>query len=152
MLHSPSPISVQLYTKAFKKMKNLKFLMARNVLISKELNYLPNGLKLLEWDQYPSSLPSHLCPQKVSATQEAIMVELQCLVARCNSLTNEICQMNTCIRRIARRQSRLGGFVAFPSPSPETSSYEDGDSSDEDGDSSDDMDVDDMDVDDSFFY
>ena len=65
MLHSPNPITVQLYTKAFKKMENLKFLMVSNVLISKELKYLPNGLKLLEWDQYPFSLPSNFCPQEL---------------------------------------------------------------------------------------
>ena len=65
MLHSPNPITVQLYTKAFKRMENLKFLMVNNVLISEELKYLPNGLKLLEWDQDPFSLPSNFCPQEL---------------------------------------------------------------------------------------
>ena len=65
MLHSPNPITVQLYTKAFKKMENLKFLMVSNVLISEEIKYLPNGLKLLEWDQYHFSLPSNFCPQEL---------------------------------------------------------------------------------------
>ena len=65
MLHLPNPITVQLHTKAFKKMENLKFLMVSNVLISKEIKYLPNGLKLLEWDQYPFSLPSNFCPQEL---------------------------------------------------------------------------------------
>ena len=65
MLHSPNPITAQLYTKAFKKMENLKFLMVSNVLISEELKKLPNGLKLLEWDQYPFSLPSNFCPQEL---------------------------------------------------------------------------------------
>ena len=32
-------------------------------------------------------------------------------------LSDNMCQMNTRIGRLARRQSRLGGFV--PSPSPE---------------------------------
>jgi len=54
---------VQLQAKAFKKVENLKFLIVRNVLVSKELKYLPNELKLLEWDQYPFSLPSNFCPQ-----------------------------------------------------------------------------------------
>ena len=65
MLHSPNPISVQLHARAFKMMENLEFLMVRNVLISEELKYLPNGLKVLEWDQYPFSLPSNFCPQKL---------------------------------------------------------------------------------------
>ena len=80
MLHSPNPTTVQLHTKAFKKMENLKFLMVRNVLFSEELKYLPSGLKLLEWDQYPYSfngskllewdqysftLPSNFCPKKL---------------------------------------------------------------------------------------
>ncbi|KAL4605376.1 hypothetical protein ACB092_09G024300 [Castanea dentata] len=65
MLHSPHPETVQLYTEAFKKMENLKFLMVSNVLISEELKNLPNGLKLLEWDQYPFSLPSNFCPQEL---------------------------------------------------------------------------------------
>ena len=63
--HSPDPITVQLHAKAFKKMENLKFLMVRNVLISKKLKYLPNGLKLLEWDKYPFSLPSNYCTQQL---------------------------------------------------------------------------------------
>ena len=65
MLHSPNPITVQLYTKAFKKMENLKFLMVSNVHISEEIKYLPNGLKLLEWEQYPFSLPSNFSPQEL---------------------------------------------------------------------------------------
>ncbi|KAL4605380.1 hypothetical protein ACB092_09G024500 [Castanea dentata] len=65
MLHLPHPKTVQLYTEAFKKMENLKFLMVSNVLISEELKYLPNGLKFLEWDQYPFSLPSNFCPQEL---------------------------------------------------------------------------------------
>ena len=65
MWHSPNPITVQLHAKAFKKMENLKFLMVRNVLISKKLKYLPKGLKLLEWHEYPFSLPSNYCPQQL---------------------------------------------------------------------------------------
>nr|XP_023925113.1 protein SUPPRESSOR OF npr1-1, CONSTITUTIVE 1-like [Quercus suber] len=63
--HSPNPITVQLHAKAFKKMENLKFLMVRNVLVSKELKYLPNELKLLEWHKYPFSLPPNYCPQQL---------------------------------------------------------------------------------------
>ena len=65
MLHSPNPIPVQLHAKAFKMMENIKFLMVRNVLISEELKNLPNGLKLLEWEKYPFSLPSNFCPQEL---------------------------------------------------------------------------------------
>ena len=50
---------------AFKKLENLKFLMVRNVIVSKELKYHPNGLKLLEWHEYPFSLPSNYCPQQL---------------------------------------------------------------------------------------
>ena len=64
-LDSPNPVTVQLHAKAFKKMGNLKFLIVRNVLISEKLEYLPNGLKLLEWHQYPFSLPSKYCPQQL---------------------------------------------------------------------------------------
>ena len=31
-------------------------------------------------------------------------------------LTNEMCQMNTRVGRIAHRQARLGGFAPSPSP------------------------------------
>ena len=65
MLQLPNPTTVQLHAKAFKKMKNLEFLMVRNVRIFEELKYLPNGLKLLEWDQYPFSLSSNCCPQQL---------------------------------------------------------------------------------------
>jgi len=37
--------------------------------------------------------------------------------SRLDHLSDEMCQMNTKISRIAHRQSRLGGFA--PSPSPE---------------------------------
>ena len=65
MCRLPNPITVQLHVEAFKKMKNLKFLMVQNVLVSEELKYLPNGLKLLEWHEYPFSLPSNYCPQQL---------------------------------------------------------------------------------------
>ena len=65
MLHSPNSITVQLHPEAFKKMKNLKYLIVRNVLIFEELKYLPNGLKLLEWGPDPLSLPSNFCSQQL---------------------------------------------------------------------------------------
>ena len=65
MLHSPNPTTVQLYTKAFKKMENLKFLIVENVDICEALNYLPNGLRFLKWPEYRYSLPSNFCPQEL---------------------------------------------------------------------------------------
>ena len=84
MLHSPNPITVQLYTKAFKKMENLKFLMVSNVLISEEIKYLPNGLKLLKWDQYHFSLPSNFCPQ------ELVELEMPQSCIRLEKLFNQV--------------------------------------------------------------
>ena len=60
--------------------------------------------------------------------------------ARLDTLSDELCQMNTRVGRIARRQARLSGFVEFPSLSPDT--FED---EDDDGDSNDDGDEDDSD-------
>ena len=51
--------------KAFEKMKNLKFLIVRNVHICEELEYLPNGLRLLQWPKFPFSLPSNYCPRQL---------------------------------------------------------------------------------------
>ena len=56
MLHLPDPITLQLHAKAFRKMKNLKFLMVHNVHICGELEYLPNGLTLVQWPESPFSL------------------------------------------------------------------------------------------------
>ena len=56
------------------------------------------------------------------------MGQLQHMDARLNTLSDELCQVNTRVSRIARQQARLGGFVASPSPSPEASEDNDGDS------------------------
>ena len=84
MWHSPNPITVQLHAKAFKKMENLKFLMVHNVLIPKELKYLPNGLKLLEWHEYPFSLPSNYCPQQL------VVLEMLCSCIRLEKLFMQV--------------------------------------------------------------
>ena len=60
-------------------------------------------------------------------TLKAIMMQLQCMDARFDTLSDELCQVNTHVSCIARRQARLGGFVASPSPSPEASEDEDDD-------------------------
>ena len=66
------------------------------------------------------------------------MAQLLCMDACLDTLSDELCQMNTRVDRIARQQARLGGFVKSPSPSPEASEDEDdnGDS-DNDGDEDD---------------
>ena len=55
------------------------------------------------------------------------MAQLQRMDARLDTLSDELCQMNTRVSRISWRQARLGGFVESPSPSPEASKDEDGD-------------------------
>ena len=68
MLVSPEPTKLQLEAKCFEKMKNLKFLRVDNVDICRGLEYLPNGLRVLDWLGFPlSSLPSNFHPQKLVA-------------------------------------------------------------------------------------
>ena len=70
-------------------------------------------------------------------TLEAIMTQLQCMDARLDTFTDELCQVNTCVGCIAWWQARLGGFAASPTPSPKASADEDGDDDeDEDEDAS----------------
>ena len=65
---SPKPTKLQLEANCFEKMKNLKFLMFGNVDICKGLEYLPNGLRVLDWLGFPLSfLPSNFRPQKLIA-------------------------------------------------------------------------------------
>ena len=71
-------------------------------------------------------------------TLEAIMKQLQFMDARLDSFTNELCQVNTRVSRIAWQQAHLGGFAAWPSPFPEASADEDGDDEDDASSSSDD--------------
>ena len=58
--------------------------------------------------------------------------------ARLDTLSDKLCQVNNHVVRIARWQARLGGFIKFPSPSPEAS-----EDKDDNGDSNDDGDEDD---------
>ena len=58
--------------------------------------------------------------------------------ARLDTLSDELCQVNTRVGRIARRQAIMGGFNASSSPSPPASEDES-----DDGSGSDDADVDD---------
>ncbi len=66
MWHSPQLVNVQLHPKAFKRMENLKLLMVHNIQIDGEpLKYLSNGLRILEWPDYPFPFPSKYCPQQL---------------------------------------------------------------------------------------
>ena len=64
------------------------------------------------------------------------MAQLQLMDARLDTLVDELCQVNTRVGHIARRQARLGGFAASPSPSPEALTNEDGEDSDDGDDAS----------------
>ena len=69
MLHSPNPITIQLHAEAFERMDNLKFLVVHNVQVSKELKYLPNGLRLFEWPEYHFSFPTKYSPEQLVALE-----------------------------------------------------------------------------------
>ena len=85
-----------------------------------------------------SAIPFTSAPSSSTGdvTLEAIMAQLQHMDARLDTLTDELCQVNTRVSHIARRQARLGGFAISPSPSLEASVDEDGDGDDKDGASS----------------
>ena len=46
-----------------------------------------------------------------------------------DTLSDELCQVNTSVGRIARRQAMIGGFTVASSPSPEASEDESDDGS-----------------------
>ena len=62
MLHSPELVNVQLHPDVFKRMENLKILIVDNISICEAIQYLPDGIKILSWPQYPFRLPSKYCP------------------------------------------------------------------------------------------
>ena len=41
--------------------------------------------------------------------------------ARLDTLRDDLCQVNTCVNRIARQQAVMGGFTIASSPSPPAS-------------------------------
>ena len=51
-------------------------------------------------------------------TLEAIMAQLVHMDACLDTLSDELCQVNTRVGCIARRQASIGGFIAYTSPSP----------------------------------
>nr|XP_023886681.1 TMV resistance protein N-like [Quercus suber] len=66
ILRSPEPATMELQGEPFERMKNLKFLFVENVhIFCEEFQYLPNGLRILEWHNFPFSWPSKYCPQKL---------------------------------------------------------------------------------------
>ena len=71
------------------------------------------------------------------------MAQLQGMVARLDTLSTELYQVNVCVGHIARWQTTMGGFApeATPSPPPSMAS----DSEDEDNDDGDDDDASDDD-------
>nr|XP_023876177.1 TMV resistance protein N-like [Quercus suber] len=69
MLRSPQPVELQLHTKAFKKMKNLKFLILENAHIFEPLEFLPHSLIFLEWPNYPFHWPSEYFPEQLVAIE-----------------------------------------------------------------------------------
>ena len=69
MLHSRYPRRVQLHAEVFERMDNLKFLIVCNVQVSKELKYLPNGLRLFEWLEYRFSFLSKYSPEQLVALE-----------------------------------------------------------------------------------
>ena len=52
--------------------------------------------------------------------------------ARLDTLSDELCQVNTRVGRIARRQAHLGGFLESPSPPPKASVDDDDSDNDDD--------------------
>ena len=66
ILRSPEPVTMKLQGEPFERMKNLKFLLVENVhIFCEEFQYLPNGLRILEWHKFPFPWPSKYCPQKL---------------------------------------------------------------------------------------
>ena len=62
------------------------------------------------------------------------MAQLQCMDARLNTLSDKLCQVNTRVGRIARRQAKMGGYTmpSTPGAPMDESDADDADSDDED--------------------
>ena len=65
------------------------------------------------------------------------MAQLQCMDARLNTLSDELCQVNTCVGRIARRQAEMGGYtmpstLVAPADKSDADDDDDADFDDED--------------------
>ena len=72
-------------------------------------------------------------------TLEDIMAQLQHMDARLDTLSDELCQVKTCVGRIARRQVKIAGYTMPSTPVAPVaeSDVDDADSNDkDDGDAS----------------
>ena len=65
------------------------------------------------------------------------MAQLVCMDARLDTLSDELCQVNTYVGRITRRQTIIGGFTMVSSHSLEASEDDDNDDDDDDADEDD---------------
>ena len=67
-----------------------------------------------------SSTPSTSTPLSFAGgvTLKAIMAQLVHMDACLDTLSDELCQVNTRVGRIAQRQASMGGFIAYTFPSP----------------------------------
>ncbi|WVY89336.1 hypothetical protein V8G54_034850 [Vigna mungo] len=66
MLDPPQQEKVKWSGTEFEKMKCLRILIVRNTSFSSEPQHLPNNLRLLDWDNYPSkSFPPKFHPKKI---------------------------------------------------------------------------------------
>ena len=85
-----------------------------------------------------SSAPSTFAPFSSAGgvNLKAVMAQLQRMDARLDTLSDELCQVNTCVGCTTRQQARLGGFVVSPFPSRKAfeDSDDDGDLDDDDND------------------
>ena len=91
------------------------------------------------------STPSTTTPSSWNSgvTLATIMVQLKCMDACLDTLSDELCQVNNHVSCIARCQARMGGFMASLSPSPSLEAFEDKDDNDRSGsDDDDDADAD----------
>ena len=70
-----------------------------------------------------STTPSTSAPLSLAGgvTLEAIMAQLVRMDAHLDTLSNELCQVNARVSRIARRRAVMGGFTVASSPSLEAS-------------------------------
>ena len=70
------------------------------------------------------------------------MAQLKRMDVRLDTLSDELCQVNTSVGCIARRQAVMGGFTTSPSPSPSPLALEEEDDDDGSVDDDDDEDED----------
>uniref|UniRef100_A0A2N9F0H5 C-JID domain-containing protein n=1 Tax=Fagus sylvatica TaxID=28930 RepID=A0A2N9F0H5_FAGSY len=85
------------------KMKSLKYLKVQNV-ICEDLKYLPNGLRLLDWREFPlSSLPSNFVLQNlVALNMPGSQIQLDGHFERCRFETLKYMDFQSCknIRKV----------------------------------------------------